>query len=326
MSDYSKILTVTIPSYNVEKYLPVIIPTYLESSILEDIEILIVNDGSKDDTAKLGLQFEQEYPGTVKVVNKENGGHGSTINKGIEIATGKYFKVIDGDDWVDTKGFVKLINELKNCDADLVMNSFDRVNIDSGESTRTAINGLISGKIYSFDDILPSIIDNYQLHSNTYKLSVLKDMKRIDEHCFYVDQEYIVYPIDRIQTVVYLDFDVYQYRVGNAEQSMSLKSMQKNRDMHKRVIFSLLGFLKENKHSKNVENILAFKVRKMSQIQIDTYFSMERSKEIRRELFSFLAQLKLENPVIYGSVPGKKAALLRMVGPVGYDLVKLLKR
>ena len=70
MSDYSKILTVTIPSYNVEKYLPVIIPTYLESSILEDIEILIVNDGSKDDTAKLGLQFEQEYPGTVKVVNK----------------------------------------------------------------------------------------------------------------------------------------------------------------------------------------------------------------------------------------------------------------
>lgn len=326
MNEGSKVLTVTIPSFNVAKYLPDIMPSYLDASVLDDIEILIVNDGSKDETAALGLQFEQRYPGTVKLVNKENGGHGSTINKGIEVATGKYFKVIDGDDWVDTKGFIRLVNELKNCEADLVMNPFVRVNMDTGERVQSKVDGLVSGKIYQFDDTLPGFVDKYQLHSNTYKLSVLKDMKKIDEHCFYVDQEYIIYPIDRIETMVYFDFDVYQYRVGNADQSMSLKNMQKNRDMHKRVIFSLLHFLMENHHSPNVEDILLYKIKKMSQIQIDTYFSMEKSKQVKEELFAFLLQLKRENAAIYKEIPGKKAMLLRIAGPVGYDLLKFFKR
>ena len=104
-----KILTVTIPAYNVEKYMDEVLPTFLEESILNKIEILIVNDGSKDGTSKKGKQYEQQYPAVIRLIDKENGGHGSTINKGIELATGKYFKVVDGDDWVDTHALIQML-------------------------------------------------------------------------------------------------------------------------------------------------------------------------------------------------------------------------
>ena len=98
-----KILTITVPAYNVEMYLDSILPTFLDDQILDVIEIFIVNDGSEDKTKEIGQRYVDQYPGIVYLIDKENGGHGSAINKGIELATGKYFKVVDGDDWVDTK-------------------------------------------------------------------------------------------------------------------------------------------------------------------------------------------------------------------------------
>ena len=123
----SKIFTVTIPAYNVEKYLDEILPTYLDERLLDDIKLLIVNDGSKDSTAEIGRRYEEKYPNTVRLINKENGGHGSTINTGIKEASGKYFKVIDGDDWVDTEELVKFIAYLKNADTDIILTPFNRV-------------------------------------------------------------------------------------------------------------------------------------------------------------------------------------------------------
>lgn len=108
-----KILTITIPSYNVEKYLDETLPHYFDERVLPDIEILIVNDGSKDNTLAIANGYHEKYPESVFVIDKPNGGHGSTINAGIAAARGKYFKVIDADDWVDTESFVKLIDTLK---------------------------------------------------------------------------------------------------------------------------------------------------------------------------------------------------------------------
>ena len=107
----SKILTVVIPSYNVEQFLEKTVQSFLADEVIQDIEILIVNDGSKDRTKEIGQQFEEKYPQSIKLVDKENGGHGSTINKGLSIAAGKYFKVVDGDDWVDTQAFVNYVKK-----------------------------------------------------------------------------------------------------------------------------------------------------------------------------------------------------------------------
>lgn len=128
-----KILTVTVPSYNVEKFLENTLDSFVDERVLDDIEVLIVDDGSKDKTAEIGRKYEEKYPDTFRVISKENGGHGSTINRGIGEAKGKYFKVVDGDDWVDQDGFAELIQRLKTCDADYVFTNYYEVNDVTGE-------------------------------------------------------------------------------------------------------------------------------------------------------------------------------------------------
>ena len=116
-----KILSVIVPSYNAEKFLPKGIPTFLDEQILDDIEILIIDDGSSDNTSTIADNYQLNYPNTIIAVHKENGGHGSAINKGIELARGKYFCVVDADDWVDTKSFAILVKRMKENDSDLFL-------------------------------------------------------------------------------------------------------------------------------------------------------------------------------------------------------------
>ena len=123
----NKILTITVPSYNAENYLLETIPTMLSISNIEKLEIIIVNDGSKDNTLAVAQNLKQNYPNTIVIVDKENGGHGSTINAGIKIATGKYFKVIDADDWVESNNLEQLIEYLSECNDDEVISPFIKV-------------------------------------------------------------------------------------------------------------------------------------------------------------------------------------------------------
>ena len=147
-----KILTVTIPSYNVEKYLKQTLDSFLAEEILEEIEVLIVDDGSKDGTAAIGKEYERKYPGTFRVISKENGGHGSTINRGIQEAKGRYFKVVDGDDWVNTADFIKLVKALKTCTAEYVVTNYYEVNDKTGEKTPREYKELGKKKIWKFEE------------------------------------------------------------------------------------------------------------------------------------------------------------------------------
>lgn len=112
----NKILTISIAAYNIEKYVNETLDSFVIPEVMDDIEIILVNDGSKDGTGKLARSYESEYPNTFIIVDKENGGYGSTINTSVEIASGKYFKTVDGDDWVDRQGFIKLVEYLKRSD------------------------------------------------------------------------------------------------------------------------------------------------------------------------------------------------------------------
>ena len=107
-----KYISFAIPCYNSEAYMAQAIESILPGG--EDVEILIVNDGSKDRTSEIGKEYEEKYPGIVKLINKENGGHGDAVNAGLSHASGKYFKVVDSDDWVDRISLMKILNVLKN--------------------------------------------------------------------------------------------------------------------------------------------------------------------------------------------------------------------
>lgn len=114
-------MTFSIAAYNVEKYLDKLLKTIICVPNNEMVEVLVVNDGSKDSTAQIAKEYEKNYAGVVRLIDKENGGHGSTINRGIKEAKGKYFKAIDGDDWVDSEALEKLLNDLTQIDSDLVL-------------------------------------------------------------------------------------------------------------------------------------------------------------------------------------------------------------
>ena len=320
-----KILTITIPSYNVEKYLEETIPTFLDPEILDDIEILIVNDGSKDNTAEIAKKFEDLYKGTVFLVNKENGGHGSTINKGIELANGKYFKVVDGDDWVDTTVFVEYVNTLKQIDADVIMTPFKTVNQDSGEVKLETFNQIEFWKEYDFPSAIEILGDQYQMHSTTFKTEILKKIPKITEHCFYVDQEYILYPLPYLEKLLFLDLPIYQYRIGNAEQSMNIKNKQKNRAMHRRVIEDIIKNM-DGKLQGKAKTFLDERLTGLCCTQLLIFLSMETSKEVKEELIDFSNMLKKSKKEIYEEIPGTKMKLLRMSNNKLYGIVSKMTK
>lgn len=220
-----KILTITVPSYNVEKFLNQTLDSFIDERIMNELEVLIVDDGSKDRTAEIGKEYESRYPQTFRVISKENGGHGSTINRGIAEAKGKYFKVVDGDDWVVTDGLVELIQRLKNCDADYVFTNYYEVNDGTKAKKEVTFPPIRLNQEMPFAEIADET--RISMHAIVIRTDILKQHKiRLDEHCFYVDVEYILYPIPYVEKVVYFDIFVYMYRLAQLTQSVSMQGYQ----------------------------------------------------------------------------------------------------
>lgn len=297
-----KTLTITIPAYNVSEYLPEVIPTFLQPEVMGDIEILIVNDGSKDNTKQIAEKYQEKYPNVVRVINKENGGHGSTINRGISEAKGKYFKIVDGDDWVDPASFVTFVKELKEIDADVVHTPYNCVFVKEGRDEIKSISDIEKNEIYRIDEVINKLGDCYAMHSLTYKTDVAKKMRQITENCFYVDQEYVCFSLEHADNIIFLDSVVYQYRLGIDEQSMNIKKLQKNRKMHARVTDSICSFILdyENK-SREVEEFLVKRAKYLFFTQIFIYLMMPIANETMMECKEFIKLFKSKYGRIYSS-------------------------
>lgn len=326
-----KTLTIVIPAYNIGEYIDEDLPTFLEEELLKDIEILIVNDGSKDDTAEKAREYEKKYPGVVKLINKENGGHGSTINKGIELAEGIYFKVVDGDDWVDTWALKELVLFLKNCNKkyDMIVNSYNQVFYNTGK-TRQIVYDYIEPGEYRFEEIAHEI-PPVEMHAITFRTDILKDnVIQLDENKFYVDTEYILFPIPYIKTVLFRPECIYQYRLFTEGQSVNPRNLVKNRNMHKEVLFTLVSFynryIQERSFNKNVEVYIRKRISEMVCMQINIYSLMKVDRAAKKELLDFERQLKDLNSDIYESADSKKINWLRKSNYRLYGLIAFFYR
>lgn len=241
----NKILTIVVPSYNTQEHIDNCLPTIIDESYIDDIEILLINDGSTDDTQKILERYESKYPNSIRVINKKNGGHGSVINRGIQEATGKYFRVIDGDDPVVTGNLRILIEKLKKEESDLVYSSFYEEYVESGKRKLCFDHDLIEGKKYKFDEVY-NRMGSLPLHAINYKTSILKDNNiRVQENCFYEDKEYMLYPIPFIEIVSYYRIPVYVYRIGVPGQSISVEKVIKNRKMLETITHNLCVFYED---------------------------------------------------------------------------------
>lgn len=238
-----KLLTISVAAYNAEKWLNRCLDSFLITDIVDNLDVIIVNDGSKDKTAEVAAYYVNRYPATFRVLNKENGGHGSTVNAAIQIADGKYFRIVDADDWVERDGLSKLIDVLKHQAVDAVLSPFYRVNLNDKLKeivTYVKPNSNLRNRVLDVNQLGP--IYGLSMHAMTFRTAILQDnFIPLDEHCFYVDAEYMVYYLRHVQSIYLTDFPIYDYLIGTEEQSVNMRNMVKRRDQHQLVCNRLLS-------------------------------------------------------------------------------------
>lgn len=237
-----KLITFAIPSYNSEAYLSHAVDTLLSGK--NDVEIIIVNDGSTDDTASIADNYAARYPEIVKVIHKNNGGHGSGVNYGLMNATGMFYKVVDSDDWVDEKALTELLLTLrghvsKGIEADLYITNFiyDHVQ-DHTRFVRHWRRHFPVNRFSTWEDAKPFIGSQVLLmHSLLYKTEVLRRSNTVlPEHTFYVDNLFAFKPLPFMKKLFYLDVDLYHYFIGRDDQSVNIKNFTKRYDQQIRVM------------------------------------------------------------------------------------------
>lgn len=288
-----KIVSVVVPAYNAGRFLDKGMPTFLEPDILSKIEILIIDDGSKDNTAQIAGKYEECYPMTVRYVYKENGGHGSAVNEGIKEASGRYFMVVDADDWVHTKMFTELVLKLECIDVDLVLTHAAVVDASGKITGYERIKGLSSNRILGAEQALTKL-SNIEMHNYCIKTDILKRNNiRCHEHHFYVDNEFVLYPLVYVKTVIYYDLAVYQYLVGREGQSVSIEKRRENLIQYLEVADFLKAHYYRNKEGMSWERKVFFE-RKIAYFISGVYsvFMSYQSDEKKWELMEFDKYLK----------------------------------
>lgn len=318
-----KQLSVVIPAYNAEAFLERCLESLLETEHRTETELIIVNDGSTDGTAALADRYAFSHPDIVSVIHKENGGHGSAINAGIRNATGTYFKVVDSDDWVDAENYNRFLEKLKLLDCDLVATPFTCVYEKNAQIDRTtdrivlrAIEGgrhVPFGKVLDFETYAEKL--HIRMHQWTIRTELLKANNiTLTEHSYYVDMQYILYPVPWIKSFCILDEPVYCYRLGNEGQSVAVKNMQKNREQHKKVLSSLVDFYRERKLAGDAEPVLAYLatgIAKMQADEVQIALSLPVGKAAKAELVAQEKYLKETCPEGYRANAKFSIRLLR---------------
>ena len=240
-------LTVAVPAYNVESYLARGLESYLDPRFVGKLEVVVVDDGSTDGTRALAEEFAARSHGVIRVISKKNGGHGSAVNAGLAEARGRYFRVVDGDDWVNTDGMAELLERLADLDCDLVVDKKREVDMASGEGRLFPLaEGVVTGRALDFSSVLTNgdTVFQIMIHTLTARTDYLRGIGiHLLEHTFYEDYEYVVKASVPASTICYLDIEVYQYLVGNENQSVSQANYVRRWDDHDRVVMELLGYL-----------------------------------------------------------------------------------
>ncbi|MCD7715760.1 MAG: glycosyltransferase [Lachnospiraceae bacterium] len=226
-----KILTVAIPCYNSEEYMEKCIRSILP--VGDAVEILIVDDGStKDRTGEIADEYAARYPGIIRAVHQENGGHGEAVNAGLRNAAGVYYKVVDSDDWVNTKGLKKIVQAMQELEekggVDMLLANFvyDKVGAKHKRLMRF-MKVFPCEEIFEWSDMKHMPMTQYILmHNIFYRTQMLRDCgTELPKHTFYVDNIFAFQPLPHVKKLYYMDVNLYHYFIGREDQSVNEKVM-----------------------------------------------------------------------------------------------------
>lgn len=224
-----KLLSIIVPAYNMEDYLAQCVESVLRTPSLAMVEIIVVNDGSKDKTLRIAKQYAERYAGTVRVVDKPNGNYGSTINAALPLAQGEYVKILDADDSFDGSRVAEFIDFLRKMrGVDMVVTPF--VEVGGRRERRVEYNIYAKkayeyGKAYDADKILSDgVIRFFMMHGVCYRTELLRQMNyRQSEGISYTDQEWVFYPLFGVKSVAFADIPLYRYNTSREGQTMDVK-------------------------------------------------------------------------------------------------------
>ena len=331
-----KLITFAVPCYNSQDYMRKCIESLLTGG--EEIEIVIVNDGSTDDTAKIAAEYGEKYPTIIKVVNQENGGHGEAVNTGLAHATGLYFKVVDSDDWVNQEAYQEVLEVIKKClrgpstlDMLICNYVYEKEGVKKKRVMRYA-HALPQERIFGWDDVRPLGRSHYILmHSLIYRTDLLRESGlKLPAHTFYVDNLVAFIPFAYVTNIYYLDVNFYRYYIGREDQSVNEAVMVKRVDqqikVNKLMIDWMVGqkFLNKNlrKYMMNMLSMI-LAVSSIILIRSGTVENLEKKKELWEYLKSadrrlhFTMKYSLLGRII--NLPGKGG---RQVSVAAYKIVQ----
>lgn len=230
MSTNSPVVTFLIPCYNVSHCAEHCLQSILTSSVSNKVEVLTINDGSKDNTSEILHSYESRYPGIVRVIDKTNGGWGTAINLGVVEARGKYLKEVDADDWVETEQLEAYVTALESMEVDYVATDYKEFWAKEDKYILHSFQKEIYNKIqtpYDFWENHPTAWD-FPIHAITYRTQFLKEIKLTVGDRYYGDIEYNLYPATQIKSITALPYCITVYFRGSDEQSTSTAGYAKH--------------------------------------------------------------------------------------------------
>ncbi len=305
------LMTVAVPCYNSEAYMSHCIDTLIASA--EDIEIILVDDGSKDGTGAIADDYAARYPDRVVAIHQENGGHGEGVNQGIRHARGLYYKVVDSDDWVNEEAFARLLSRLRTMrdegeTVDMAVANY--VYEHAADNTTLSVrygNVFPEGRVSTWDECGKFHIQQYlMMHSLYFRTELLRACGlELPKHTFYVDNLYIYVPLPYVEKILYLDEDVYRYYIGREGQSVAEAVITKRIDQQRLVtqLAARAHNLTEIKRTKPKPLYLAMKHElKLLFVITATFTYNTHNKEKYRLFRELLREYKALDPRSYRAI------------------------
>lgn len=333
-----KTVSFAIPCYNSEAYMDKCIESLLVCG--DDIEIIIVDDGStKDNTPAKADKWQDKYPGIIKAVHQENGGHGQAVNTGLAHATGLYFKVVDSDDWLDEAAMKDVMAYLRSqreqeTPTDLVIANYVYEKVHEGKRTVMHYRNVFpERRQFTWDEVGHFHQSQYLLmHSVIYRTTLLREVGLVlPKHTFYVDNIFVYQPLPAVKTIYYLDVDMYRYFIGREDQSVNEDVMKGRIDQQLRVTRHMIDAVKlpDDVSKKPLEQYMENYLSMMMCIS-SIFLRMIDTPEAEQKRDDLWAYLKNANPKLYPRIrrsvlnmgTNLPTELGRRVGIFGYRIAQ----
>lgn len=322
----NKILTISIAAYNVADYIREGLDSLIASRYIDKLEIFVVDDGGNDATLEIAQEYHHRYPESIFPVHKENGGYGTTVNYSMEHATGKYFKLLDGDDWFDTEALDHLVEMLETVETDVIITPYKKGSHRDAMELVSFRDTFSDGE-YKLKDLV--IEQAIAMWSICYRTEILRiSQLTLPARTLYSDQYFALIPFANVQTIQYLHYPVYQYRLGRDGQSVSRESRIKNIEMMVTICKNLVHFVKEQKGNAN-DAYLCYRTLVTYRNTIRTFMLLPVSREAIQGLKAFDETIKKELPELYRAVTDqsshrKLGYFMRLCRLTNYQAFRLL--